>query len=302
MHLPPVLETGPEDGDGEAGVSGDGSGGAWMSGAGAAGAAARARRAAGEEGPFLSVEEVDQILARAGSANRRNVGQKARYGQRRRFKETLEYGDYAAGSASGGKTPAAVRAMRAAEEKRSAASAEKLRAAESVGKMDRRKEFVLVDGYNIIFSWPELKALAETNIDSARLALQDALCDYQGYRGSVLIVVFDAYRVAGHQVEIFDYHNIHVVFTKEAQTADAYIEQFSHEHAKTDRVVVATSDGLEQVIVRSAGSELLSAQDLKEDLERRTAAAREIHLKRSAPRDTTMAEKLDALRKNLQDS
>ena len=118
----------------------------------------------------------------------------------------------------------------------------------------------------------------------------------------MLIVVFDAYRVAGHQVEIFDYHNIHVVFTKEAQTADAYIEQFSHEHAKTDRVVVATSDGLEQVIVRSAGSELMSARDLKEDLERRTAAARESHLKSSAPRDTTIKEKLDSMLRKEQDS
>jgi len=238
----------------------------------------RARRSSAEEGPFLSVEEVDAILARAGSANRKSSGMKRPYGQRRRYKEMLEY------------------------EKRSAASAEKLRAAESVGGMDRRKEFFLVDGYNIIFAWPELNALAQANIDSARLALQDALADYQGYRGSVLIVVFDAYRVAGHQVEIFDYHNIHVVFTKEAQTADAYIEQFSHEHAKTDRVVVATSDGLEQVIVRSAGSELMSARDLKEDLERRTAAARESHLKSSAPRDTTIKEKLDSMLRKEQDS
>ena len=258
MHLPAVLQPDTEERDSE-------DGGVWM---------AAARRSSAEEGPFLSVEEVDAILARAGSANRKSSGVKRPYGQRRRYKETLEY------------------------EKRSAASAEALRNAETVGGMERRKEFFLVDGYNIIFAWPELKALAEANIDSARLALQDAMADYQGYRGSVMIVVFDAYRVAGHQVEIFDYHNIHIVFTKEAQTADAYIEQFSHEHAKTDRVVVATSDGLEQVIVRSAGSELMSAQDLKEDLGRRTAAARENHLKSSAPRDTTMKEKLDsALRK-----
>ena len=168
--------------------------------------------------------------------------------------------------------------------------------------MYHRREFFLVDGYNIIFAWPELKALAEANIDSARLALQDAMADYQGYRGSVMIVVFDAYRVAGHKVEIFDYHNIHIVFTKEAQTADAYIEQFSHEHAKTDRVVVATSDGLEQVIVRSAGSELMSAQDLKEDLGRRTAAARENHLKSTAPRGTTLKELLDSALRKEQDS
>ncbi len=259
MHLPPVLESTGSADDEDMDEPAAGS--------------YRARRTA-EEGPFLSIEEVDAIVDRAGSANRRNSGSRRRYSQRRRYKETLACGDA----------------------KRSEASAAKLRAAESLEKMDHRKEYFLVDGYNIIFAWPELRSLAEQNIDSARLALQDRLSDYQGYRGCELIAVFDAYRVAGHQVEIFDYHNIHVVFTKEAQTADAYIEHFSHEHAKTDRVVVATSDGMEQVIVRSAGSELMSAQDLKEDMERRTSAARDTHLKPTAPRDSTMAEKLKELK------
>ena len=299
MHLPAVLETVGEEQDSADGKWwGAGAAGAGMDGTAGGSAGMRARRSSAEEGPFLSVEEVDAILARAGSANRKSSGMKRPYGQRRRYKETLEYSGGASDAGQGSRLPAAVQAQRRAEEKRSAASVEALRNAETVGGMDRRKEFFLVDGYNIIFAWPELNALAQANIDSARLALQDAMADYQGYRGSVMIVVFDAYRVAGHQVEIFDYHNIHIVFTKEAQTADAYIEQFSHEHAKTDRVVVATSDGLEQVIVRSAGSELMSAQDLKEDLERRTAAARENHLKSTTPRDTTMKEKLDsALRK-----
>ena len=300
MHLPPVLEETGWDGDdapGAAGLSPD-EALSEEEEARLRAASFRGRRSAGgaAEGPFLSVEEVDAILDRAGSANRRASGQKRRMGQRRRYKETLDYGADLYGEAA---SPAAARAK--AEQKTSEKSAEALRKAESVSGMDRRKEFFLVDGYNIIFAWPELRSLAEKNIDSARLALQDRLSDYQGYRGSVLIVAFDAYRVAGHQVEIFDYHNIHVVFTKEAQTADAYIEQFTHEHAKTDRVVVATSDGLEQVIVRSAGSELMSANDLKEDLERRTSAARETHLKRSAPRDTTLAEKLAALKGNGKD-
>ena len=128
------------------------------------------------------------------------------------------------------------------------------------------KEYLLVDGYNIIFAWEELSKLAEVNIDSARGKLLDTLCNYQGIRGCELIVVFDAYRVAGHQTEIFDYHNIHVVYTKEAETADQYIEKFAHENAKKYRVTVATSDGLEQIIIRGAGCLLLSARDLEQEI------------------------------------
>jgi hypothetical protein len=165
MHLLAVLETGGEDRD-----SAEGEG--WSAGA----AGSFARRSSAEEGPFLSVEEVDAILARAGSANRKSSGMKRPYGQRRRYKETLEY------------------------EKRSAASAEALRNAETVGGMERRKEFFLVDGYNIIFAWPELNALAEANIDSARLALQDAMADYQGYRGSVMIVVLPVFSIPPYRL------------------------------------------------------------------------------------------------------
>ena len=91
------------------------------------------------------------------------------------------------------------------------------------------REYLLVDGYNIIFSWDELNELAKINIDSARGKLLDILCDYQGSRGIEVIAVFDAYRVQGHRTEVTDYHNIHVVFTKEAETADQYIEKFAHE-------------------------------------------------------------------------
>lgn len=128
------------------------------------------------------------------------------------------------------------------------------------------KEYLLVDGYNIIFAWEELAKLAADNIDSARGKLLDILCNYQGIRDCELIVVFDAYRVAGHQTEIFDYHNIHVVYTKEAETADQYIEKFAHENAKKYRVTVATSDGLEQIIIRGAGCLLLSARDLEQEI------------------------------------
>ncbi len=131
-----------------------------------------------------------------------------------------------------------------------------------------KEEYLLVDGYNIIFAWEELKALAGTNIDSARGKLQDILCNYQAIRGCNLIVVFDAYRVQGHDTEIFDYHNIHVVFTKEAETADQYIEKFAHENAKKYRVTVATSDGLEQIIIRGQGCGLISALELEEEIKR----------------------------------
>lgn len=131
-----------------------------------------------------------------------------------------------------------------------------------------KEEYFLVDGYNIIFAWEELKNLAAVNIDSARGKLQDILCNYQAIRGCNLIVVFDAYRVQGHDTEVLDYHNIHVVFTKEAETADQYIEKFAHENGKKYRVTVATSDGLEQIIIRGAGCGLISARELEEEVNR----------------------------------
>ena len=112
---------------------------------------------------------------------------------------------------------------------------------------------MLVDGYNVIFAWEGLRKLAEDNIDGARGRLLDILCDYQGIRKCSLIVVFDAYRVERHRAEILDYQNIHVVFTREAETADQYIEKFAHENAKKYQVTVVTSDGLEQIIIRGQG-------------------------------------------------
>lgn len=130
------------------------------------------------------------------------------------------------------------------------------------------EEYLLVDGYNVIYAWEELKELAENNLDGARGKLMDILCNYQGIRKCHLIVVFDAYRVKGHAAEISDYHNIHVVFTAEAETADQYIEKFAHENGKKYRVTVATSDGLEQIIIRGQDCLLLSARELKEEIER----------------------------------
>ncbi len=137
----------------------------------------------------------------------------------------------------------------------------------------KKEEYLLVDGYNIIFAWEDLKELAEDNIEGARGKLMDTLCNYQGIKKCNLIVVFDAYRIQGHQTEIFDYHNIHVVFTKEAETADQYIEKFVHEKISNYSITVATSDGLEQVIIRGNGASLLSARELKEEVERTVAGA-----------------------------
>ena len=142
------------------------------------------------------------------------------------------------------------------------------------GKYGRAKkeepveEYLLVDGYNILYAWDELRELMKITLDGARHRLMDMLCNYQGYRKYNLIVVFDAYKVAGGVGSAQDYHNIHVVYTKEAETADQYIEKFAHDMGKKHRVTVATSDGLEQVIIRSQGCLLMSANDLEEDMER----------------------------------
>lgn len=145
-------------------------------------------------------------------------------------------------------------------------------------KAEVLEEYLLVDGYNIIYAWEELNTLAQTNMDGARGKLQDILCNYQAIKKCNLIVVYDAYRVQGHMTEIMDYHNIHIVFTKEAETADQYIERFSHENKRKYNITVATSDGVEQVIIRGQGCRLLSARELEEDVKRVNESIREIYL------------------------
>lgn len=133
---------------------------------------------------------------------------------------------------------------------------------------DSLEDYLLVDGYNIIFAWEDLRELAAVTIDGARQKLMDILCNYQACRQCSLIVVFDAYKVTGNPGSAMDYHNIHVVYTKEAETADQYIEKFAHQMGRRYRVTVATSDGLEQLIIRGQGCLLMSASDLREDVER----------------------------------
>ncbi len=134
-------------------------------------------------------------------------------------------------------------------------------------KQEKLKEYLLVDGYNIIFAWEDLKELAAVNVESARSKLMDMLSNYQGYMKNTLIVVFDAYKVKGNPGSVAKYHNIYVVYTKEAETADQYIEKTVHEIGRKYHVTVATSDALEQMIIWGQGAARLSAGGLREEIE-----------------------------------
>lgn len=151
-------------------------------------------------------------------------------------------------------------------------------------KREPLKEYLLVDGYNIIFAWEDLNELSKINIESARNKLMDRLSNYQGYKKMTLILVFDAYKVKGNPGSIMKYHNIYVVYTKEAETADQYIEKTVHEIGRKYQVTVATSDALEQVIILGQGGSRLSAANLLEEVE---AVEAEISkkVKKEAPKE-----------------
>jgi predicted RNA-binding protein with PIN domain len=182
-----------------------------------------------QEEPLMSLEEIERIIEGTYSANRGKKSNISRY--------------------------------------RSFADVDPVYYRKASAPRESREDYLLVDGYNIIFAWPELRELAEQNLDSARLTLIDQLSNYQGIRGGKIIAVFDAYRLKEHPEEVITYHNIQVVYTKEAQTADQYIEKFAQANSSNYRITVATSDGLQQIIVRGAGCGLLSARDLKEEME-----------------------------------
>ncbi len=135
-----------------------------------------------------------------------------------------------------------------------------------VKETEKIEEYLLVDGYNIIFSWKELNELSKSNLSAAREKLMDMLCNYQGFRKCTLILVFDAYKVEGFQGEVEKYHNIFVVYTKEAETADQYIEKTVHQIGKKYKVTVATSDATEQVIIWGTGALRMSARELFEEV------------------------------------
>lgn len=211
-------------------------------------------RNTGSDAAGIGTEEIDAIIAGVSHANSRpdaggrkwNAKGKNRSGGRK----TVSVGE------TGQENAAAKTLKYGGEKERSGKAAE-----------PRKKEYLLVDGYNIIFAWDELKELSKASIDGARGRLLDILCNYQGMRQCEVIAVFDAYRVKGHDTEILNYHNIHVVYTKEAETADQYIERFSHENGRKYDVTVATSDGLEQIIIRGQGCRLLSARELKKEID-----------------------------------
>lgn len=203
---------------------------------------------------FIGTDEIDSILDRTAGANRRTQGSRKKEGWQR--------------------------------EKRIGSG----RAGSSVTRVykgqEKREEYLLVDGYNVIFAWEDLRELAGINLDGARGKLLDILCNYQAVKKCSLIVVFDAYRLKGHPVEIFDHYNIHVVYTKEAETADRFIEKFAHDNKKKYDITVATSDGVEQIIIRGQGCRLLSAKDLQEDVNRSAGILQEEYLQSKSSNKT----------------
>ena len=187
-------------------------------------------------------------------------------------------------ASSGEKNPEGYRADR-----QSSQEAEDRRIRERWARQGQKKtdgqEYLLVDGYNIIFAWEELKELADADVAGARGRLMDILCNYQGYRKCTLILVFDAYKVEGNPGEVMKYHNIYVVYTREAETADQYIEKTVRKMARHHEVTVATSDALEQVIILGHGAHRLSAGGLKEEVELALKELRGEHLRQSSVRN-----------------
>ena len=155
-------------------------------------------------------------------------------------------------------------------------------------------EYLLVDGYNIIFSWPELNEFAEKgNLDAARMKLMDMLSHYQGYYQSTVILVFDGYKVKNNPGTVEKYHNIYVVYTKEAETADQYIEKINGSLARANQVRVATSDRLEQVIILGQGATRVSARELQKEMEEMTVEIRKDYLHRPQLKRNSFIDNLD---------
>lgn len=161
------------------------------------------------------------------------------------------------------------------------------------GKQPAREQYLLVDGYNIIFAWEELKELAKVTLEGARNKLMDILCNYQGYRKNHVILVFDAYKVEGNMGEVQKYHNIYVVYTKEAETADQYIEKTVHEIGHKYEVTVATSDAAEQIIIWGQGAARMSARGLRREIEDTCQEIRREHLKGHSGGKNYLFENLD---------
>lgn len=199
-------------------------------------AAVKRQENTGERGEmFIGTDEIDAIIGRTARSNSRSEFSGKREGWQREKK-------------AGGNT----------------AKASETRIYKGQPK---KEKYLLVDGYNVIFAWEDLKELAGVNLDGARGKLLDILCNYQAIKGYHLMAVFDAYKLKGHGEEIMDYHNIQVVYTKEAETADRFIEKFAHENAGKYDVTVVTSDGLEQIIIVGTGCQLVSSREFRTEVE-----------------------------------
>ena len=213
-----------------------------------------AGRREGQTADFIGQDEIEEIMNRTyGTKERKKQG----------WARTIRAGENADAQGIG----------RAGQDKAvRTQSGDEIISSGQTGKGTRDKaaalqeEYLLVDGYNIIFAWDSLKELAKDNLDSARGKLMDILSDFQGYRRMNLILVFDAYKVKGNIGSTERYHNIDVVYTKEAETADQYIEKVTHKIGRKHRVRVATSDGLEQLIIMGAGAARVSARELQEEV------------------------------------
>jgi predicted RNA-binding protein with PIN domain len=144
-----------------------------------------------------------------------------------------------------------------------------------------KEEYLLIDGYNIIYAWPALLELSKNSFDAARGKLQDMISNYQGFRKTNIIIVYDAYKVKGNTGSRLKYHNIDIIFTKEAETADQYIEKITKEIAKVAKIRVATSDFMEQLIILGNGATRISAMELLEEVEDVNRIIREEHLNKT---------------------
>ena len=260
-----------------------------MPGRGVTAAAGRKRAAEGRKQPasdYITQEEIEEIFARTYGKSSRDY-EPYRYHQQNTGRAASGDGGTSDSTDSSGLADSPQGTGRQAGSGRSSGSGAK-RASEDgqrpsgrkgADEPGRKEEYLLVDGYNIIFAWEDLHDLAEANIDSARDRLMDVCSNYQGFAGCTLILVFDAYKVKGNTGSVQKYHNIYVVYTKEAETADQYIEKTVHEIGRKHRVTVATSDRLEQMIIWGDGAVRLSAMGFREAVEEASAQVRE-HVRR----------------------
>ncbi len=235
---------------------------------------ARERQGAGV--PVYDEKELEDIFVRTYGSNSRENAAYNKAGFNRYNKSVSEADWYVKKAAEHGKSkPAGVQAPAVGSKTADTGIARP----GAYRKQKGEKEYLLVDGYNVIFAWDDLKALAAVNIDSARDKLIDVMSNYQGYVGCELILVFDAYKVKQNPGSITKHGNIHVVYTKEAETADMYIEKTTHELGRKYKVTVASSDGLEQLIIMGQGALRMSSRGLREEVERVNQILRNDYLK-----------------------